>query len=272
MPRLAPEDIQEVVAAIAETPMFKWVTEKMEEEQRTGAPGTEDDLGVEEPGDDFDEPEAGPDDDLADLEDLFGPEEDEEQPVEPSEPAPEEEPIPKMPEEKNRMPYSQKNEPAAAVDKGQAQVTVEKYTALQSSHDSLIKDFGRAQDRIIQLERRNSDNDRRRRIERLAGRFPVIDTEEECTKTLYSLNADMSDEQFDEHMATIEKYAEKFSKASVYIPEGEAPTSEMNPEKYAEAQRINQLAVKIHGEALGRKETLTYDEARAEAKKRLSAG
>ena len=168
------------------------------------------------------------------------------------------------------MAYEAKQEPTAKVEKP-AQEIAEKYTALQASHDNLFKDFGRAQERIQHLERRNADLDRRQRLEKLHARFPgLVDVDEECQHALYSLGGSMSDESFDAHIATVEKYAERAAKSQVYIPDGEAPTMEANPEKYAEAQKVNQLAVKIHAAALENGEKIDYNTARQRAKERLA--
>ena len=160
------------------------------------------------------------------------------------------------------MAYDQKTEPG---------VTVEKYTALEAAHQDLFKDFGKAQSRIQILEQRNTDNDRRNRISALHTRFPSVDVEEECKLSLYSLESTWTDEQFDSHLATVEKYVEKGAKEAAYIPDGEAPHEDNAPERYAQDQAVNTEAVKIHGEALQKGEHMSYNEARAEAVKRLSA-
>ena len=149
--------------------------------------------------------------------------------------------------------------------------TVEKYTALQSSHNNLMKDFAKAQERVTLLERRNADLDRRSRLERLAERFPgMVNVDEECQVALYSLGGNMNAEAFDAHIATVEKYAERARQATLYIPEGDAPKTEASPEQYTEAARINKLAVKIHAQAMAKGEVLDYDACRARAKEQLS--
>lgn len=268
MPRLAPEDLQEIVAAIAETPQFKWITNKMEEESHAGAPGTEDDLGVDAEDEMDLGTEAGGDEDLSDLDDLLGPDEptaDTEDLAEPAEePMPEPEPdeLEPEPEEKNRMSYTQKDAPGGVV---------EKYAALQASHDRLMKDAAKMHNRIEQLERLNSDKDRKQRLQALADQFPFVDVDEECQKALFSLGGKMTDDQFEDRVATIEKYAAKAAAANVYIPQGDAPREETpSVEKYAQEQAISREAVKIYSRELEKGHKLSYDECREMAAKNLS--
>jgi len=270
MPRLAPEDLQEIVAAIAETPQFKFITELMEREQ-LGAPGTdEEDLGVE-----IEEEQEAPvdEDDMSDIESILGSDDEEEEEFTPpggeladgigEPPVDELEDEEPEPEEKLGMAYSQKNEDAA---------TVEKYTKLQSSHDRLLQDAAKMSDRIAHLERVNADNGRRRKIDELKGQFgDFIDVEDECKATLYSLGASMDNEQFDKHIASVEKYAERAAKSSVYIPTGDAPMAETSgPEKYSEAQAVSKRAIQIATTRRNKGETIDYDEAMTLARAELS--
>jgi len=266
MARLSPEDLQEIVAAIANTEQFKWITAKMEEEQQQAVPEG-DALDA-----DFDAAEPEEEDDFSDLDELAGPDEDG---LDEPAPLPEESepPLPdEEPEEKNTM-YQATKDKGAKVEKPAKPDTgtVEKYAALQSSHNNLIKDFAKAQERVTQLERRNADLDRRSRLEKLAERFPgMVNVDEECQVALYSLGGNMNTEAFDAHIATVEKYAERARQATLYIPEGDAPKTEASPEQYTEAARINKLAVKIHAQAMAKGEVLDYDTCRARAKEQLS--
>ena len=279
---LSEEALQRIVAAIAQLPVFVWAQEKMEEEQRTPAPGTEDDLGVDplgegEPeGDDFSDLDdmAGPDDG-AGMDDMAGLDEPTQTQGLPDiggdDEIPDEEPdLEPEPEEKNTMYQATKDKGAkvAKTDTG----TVEKYTALQKSHNNLMQDFAKASARVEQLERRNADLDRKSRLTDIAQRFPgIVDVDEEAKVALYTLGGTMTDEQFSSHLATVEKYAERAMRASVYIPEGEAPHQEATtPEKYAQAEAVKNMALKIHSEGLKRNENLSYDECRAKAVERLS--
>ena len=265
MPRLSPEDIQEVVAAMLATEQFKWVTTKMEEEQRETEPeGDPLDANFEEP-----EPE---DDDFSDLDDLAGDDLDEpvDEPGADAVPLPDDS-VPLQPQPRGKFTMTSANKDSGpTVDKND-QGTPERYAALQQSHNELMKDFAKMTEQVTALRRHNADLNRRGRLEQAAAKFPgLVDVDEECQVALYSLGGDMSDEAFDKHIATVEKYAERAAKASVYIPEGEAPKTEGVPEKYAEAERIKSLALTIHSEELARGKQLTYDECKAKAKERLA--
>jgi hypothetical protein len=288
MPRLAPEDLQEIVAAIAETPQFKWITEQMEQESRTGAPGTEDALGVdaggEAPVDDQDvdnlESMIGPDDEGEDMDMGGAPPEDAGMDAGPPAPEdtdedaglppadddlpPEEEEEP-QPKEKMSMPYAQNKA-------RQPDATVERYTKLRASHDRLLKDAAKMHTRIEQLERLNTDNSRRAKLSTLANQYQgFIDPDDEAKVTLYSLGSAMTDEQFDKHLAQVEKYAKKHAESSVYIPDGDAPQQEsMAPEKYALAQKISKRAVQIATAKRNKGEQIDYDEASRLAAAELS--
>lgn len=273
---LSEEALQRIVAAIAELPVFKWAQERMKEEQRVGAPGTEDDLGV-----DLGEEEVA-DDDFSDLDELAGPDEPTETPGVPDMEEPEDIPAEMddteteselEPEEKNTM-YQAKKDKGVTVQKPAKTDTgtVDKYTALQASHSNLMKDFARSQEEITMLKRRNADSDRRARLNELAHQYPgMVDLDEEAKVSLYSLGGNMTDEQFTAHVATVEKYAKRAMQASVYIPGGDAPhREETTPEKYAQAEAVKKMAVKIHSDALKQGKTLSYDECRTLAMERLS--
>jgi hypothetical protein len=98
-----------------------------------------------------------------------------------------------------------------------------------------------------------------------------MDVEEESRAVLYSLGANLTDEQFNDRIAMAERYAQRAQKASVYIPEGDAPRYEPeapSPEKYAQAQRVLKMVKKLQGEKGN--EGLNYDELKAKAIARLS--
>jgi hypothetical protein len=187
----------------------------------------------------------------------------------PEEPEPDLEP---KPEEKNTM-YQATKEPRAKVAKPAAKdAIVERYTALKASQDNLMKEHSVVVDRLAVLERDKADLLRQRRLDALAQQYPgFVDVEDESKAVLYSLGASMTDEQFDKHVATVEKYAQRAQKASVYIPEGDAPRYEPSapsPERYAQAQQVLKMVKKLQGEKGN--EGLNYDELKAKAIERLS--
>lgn len=258
MPMLAPQDLQQVIHAISQTPQFDFLTKLLEafktpdaliEAIQGGGMGAEED-GLEgglegdlgEGGGGLDEglgtaPEG---DDLGDLDALGGGEEE----PEPT-PEPEGEPSGEAPPEEEPEPERRSMSTAG-------NAVVEKYTQLQRSHNEALKDMATMHSRIQQLERTNANHARRAKIADLQTRFPTfIDASEELERCLYSQKGSMTDAEFEKHIADVERYAERHAKASVYIPTGDAPKTEDDlgsPEKYAMAQKISQRAIQISTE------------------------
>lgn len=281
MPMLAPQDLQQVIHAISQTPQFDFLTKLLEVFQtpdalvqaiQGGGMGMEGDEGLEGGLDDgggegLDDGLGGePDgDELGDLDALGGGEE--------PEPMPESEgaglPSGEAPPEKEPLP-----ERRSMTTAGNA--VVEKYTQLQRSHNEALKDMSAMHSRIQLLERTNANHARRAKISELQNRFPTfIDAGEETERCLYSQKGSMSDAEFSKHIADVERYAEKHAKASVYIPSGDAPKMEDDlgsPEKYAMSQKINQRAVKIATSYASANpgKVMTYDEAKRLAREELS--
>jgi len=256
MPMLAPQDLQQVIHAISQTPQFDFLTKLLEafktpdaliEAIQGGGAGLGGDEGLEggldQGGDEAMDQGLGiaPEgDDLGDLDALGGGEGEEPEPTPesggegpPSEEAPPEE----EPEPERRSMNTAGN------------AVVEKYTQLQRSHNEALKDMATMHSRIQQLERINANHARRAKIAELQNRFPTfIDAAEETERCLYSQKGSMTDAEFEKHIADVERYAEKHAKASVYIPTGDAPKTEEDlgsPEKYAMAQRISSRAIEI---------------------------
>ena len=283
MPMLAPQDLQQVIHAIAQTPQFDFLT-KMVETFKTpdaliqaiqgggmggeegGLEGGLDESGLDESGGGLDEglgtaPEG---DDLGNLDALGG---EEEEPT--PEPEAEGEPSGEAPPEEEPLPEKRSMSTAG-------NAVVEKYTQLQRSHNEALKDMATMHSRIQLLERTNANHARRAKIAELQTRFPTfIDAAEETERCLYSNKASMTDAEFEKHIADVERYAEKHAKASVYIPTGDAPKMEDDlgsPEKYAMAQKINQRAVKIATDYASKNpgKVMAYDEAKRIAREELT--
>jgi hypothetical protein len=283
MPKLAPEDLQQIVAAISQTPQFDFLSKLVDAfetpdaliEALQGAAGA----GGDEFGGAGDElpPDGGEGDDLANLEDVLGGDTGEE-------------PDPALDEEAGGMPGGMPPGMPAGMPPGGAPpeeeepvperrsmptsntATVEKYTQLQRSHQEALKDMSAMHSRIGMLERVNADHARKAKLNELAQRFPhFVDPAEEGTRCLYSQKASMSDAEFTKHVGDLERYAEKAQKASVYIPSGDAPKTESDtPEKYAMSQKVNQRAVQIATAMRNRGEQVDYETAKAMARKELT--
>lgn len=265
MPRLAPEDLQQIVAAISETPQFQFLTALVDTFETPEALIDSLQGGGDLGGDDLE----GGDEDLSDLDDLLG---DEPEP----EATPEEGPPgggspagmpPGPPPEGEEAPLPEKRSMKKTND-----AIVERYTQLQRSHQEALKDMSSMHNRIASLEKTNANHARRARINDLAKRFPnFVDVDEETERCLYSEKANMSSQEFDKHIADVERYAQKAQSASVYIPSGDAPRhEETSPEKYAMSQQVNQLAVKIATQKRSKGEEIDYETARQLAREQLA--
>jgi len=259
-------EVTEIMAALQETPQFKFLTRLMEEFEAEQAAAANGGMPAADPNAPPAAPApapgapppaapaapAAPGDDLADLQDLLGPEE----PSNPTAPPPAD-----KPPEKNTVAHNPNV------------VSLQKYNALHESHQKLIAQTAKQHGRLEALERSATDANRRSKLTELAGKFPgIVDVDEEAKLCLYSLGAQMSDEQFNAHVGTVEKYAQRFADSPM-IPRGEMPEryiAQTDAEKYEE--RLSRESIKIHGEIV-RKENRqpSYDECESEAKKRLGA-
>ena len=266
---LAQEDLQQIVAAILNTPHMKWIEHKMSEEQHQPAPGTPDleqqptpagaaaassPLAAAAP------PAAtGPSDqdDLENLDDILG--EGGENDEEANQPAGGVPPAPTKPKEKEphmagytqdqdvgtlREQYTQlaaENENLKASNKKVIEdlaTTVEKYTAMKAE--------------ITELQHGRADAHRRMRLNELAAQHPhFVDLDEECQSCLYSAGAAMDDEAFEKHMVTLEKYAQR-SVVNYDLPEGGVARSAPTGDRKSEYDdRLNTTAVDLYTAALG---------------------
>ena len=248
------QETAQLLAMLQETPQFKFLTRLMEEyeaEQAAAANPAAGNPAAPPPGAAAGAPPAPAapgagapsDDDLADLQDLLG----QDDPPKPNAPPPAD-----KPPEKNTVA----NNPNV--------VSMEKYTAL---HSTLTKQS----ERIVALERVAADATRRQKLNELATKFPmIVDVDDEAKVCLYSLGSKMTDDQFNAHVATVEKYGQRFADSPM-IPRGEMPEryiAQSQAEKYE--ARLADEAVKIHGEIVRREHRQpSYDECEAEAKKRL---
>jgi len=145
----------------------------------------------------------------------------------------------------------------------------------QRSHGEALKDMSAMHARIQQLERTNADHARRAKLSELQTKYPhFVDAADEGTRCLYSQKASMTDAQFESHIASVERYAQKAQQSSVYIPTGDAPKMEDDngsPEKYAQRQKINLRAVAIATAKRNRGEAIDYETAKQLAAQELAS-
>ena len=247
-------EVAEIMAALQQTPQFQFLTRMMEEYEAeqaaaanpTGMPPA--DPTAPAPGAPPAAPPAAPAPTPAappadDLDDLLGPDD-----SKPDAPPPAD-----KPPEKNTVA----NNPNV--------VSVEKYNALHSA-------LSKQSERLVALERSAADANRQQKLTELAHKFPaVVDLDEERTLCLYSLGSQLSDEQFNAHVATVEKYGQRFEDSAM-IPRGELPDRHIartDTEKYE--ARLAEEMVKYHSEVARRENRHAKpEECEAEAKKRLA--
>jgi hypothetical protein len=298
-----PDALRDLMAMILETPQFRYLTRKMEEEESlAGAgPGSEslpgqmeaaDGLGTEgnpvghdsnlsqldgrdeiEGFGNAEEPPtaSGPPDtsDLDDLNDASASDEsgEFESPNQPKKKKGDKESF-AMSSNPNAVSVEKYTELVKAHD-----ATVEKYTALEKAHTELMGDHKKLLDRVGTIEKTSTDAARRAQLEGLAEKYTAINLEDECKKCLYSQGSSMNDDAFKERIEMITSIGEQFVNSPM-IPRGSLPERytqrhAADVEKYE--QRLSEEAIAYHSEQLGLGNNVPYDACKAEAKKRLAA-
>lgn len=305
-----PDQLRDLMAMILETPQFRYLTKKMEEEEAlAGAgpgegqmPGMPDQAGQMEPADGLGADEGlndlggdvagnlsgGPEDDTdleddgdlpsgppdtSDLDDLTG------------------ESLAGKSKETN-SPTPPKDKKGASKEKHSMAsnpniVTVEKYTELadkhselekyteklKTAHEELIGDHKKLLDRVGAIERTSADSARKAQLEGLAEKYTAINLDDECKKCLYSQGSSMSDEAFVERVKMITEIGESFVNSPM-IPRGSLPeryTERRSADIEKYEQRLAEEAINYHTEQMALGQNVPYDTCKAEAKKRLAA-
>lgn len=283
---LSNEDIGQIMQAITSTPQFQFLEQLMAQEQGAG-----EQPGAGEPdGDEAPPPDAMPpaEDDLSDLDDLMVDDQGGGE-VPPAPPEGEE------PTEKNgRMGELAGQIGGSAIGAGPgarlgghignkldpfsnkaAGNIATKYSQLRTAHNSLVQEHGRLNQQVTALQRRATDADRAATIHALAGKFgEFVDVNEELNACLYSRNANMSDQAFASHMASVEKYAQRAAMAARTvgdtIPAGRVPREVPDAQREQYSQRLTSEAVRIHTRAINAgKDGYTWEMAKEEARKAL---
>jgi hypothetical protein len=257
--------LEQIVEAVMQLPPMQWAMQKMSEPEP--GPGGMDQLSpsgsaapppglppsapaTPAPGG---PPGAPPSDvptgegDLGDLDDVLGGDDD--QPPAPGLPDADD---PAKEKEKNSMAYTAQN----------ATLELQKY---QASHERLVREHGRTLERIQALEHEATDAKRQARFAKLRADHPAFPIDDDEIKpALYSMGGNMTDPEFERHVATMEKYAARFVQP-VNLPEGEAARSEPDATKDQYAARLSREAVRIATAAADAGKPMTWDEARAKA-------
>lgn len=281
--------LNRIVEALLATPQMKWVAEQMTQTP-PGPDGADDDLSTATPSaadsatpaavgaaPTPQPPGASPagnapgngddDDDLSDLDDLLsGGGDDESAPPVPHKPEP-------VPPEKKTMAYTQSPDSGISVEqytalRGEYAQLKDQYTALHNAQTKLVQDHGRNLTRLQSLERESADAKRTARLTQFAADHPQFPLDDDDRKpAMYSLGGTMTDEQFESHMATLERYAARFV-PQVRIPTGEAPQGELDKEQYE--AKLSRTAVQIYSDSLQTDKPLNYEQAIVAAKAKLA--
>ena len=283
-PMLANEELAQIMSAFMETPQMQFLDQLMQQHQSTHGDqeaepdpmgddrgngnhnNYEDETPPAEPEiveDLADESEPTGTEDIADLSDLLVPEEDEE-----------EDPMKAMRQRHSRrsaQPKHQGNGQAADSEPSQSV----KYSRLKTAHNKLVEDHGRLAKAFEASQRNATDAERAAAVHQLAAEYPdFVDVATELDTVLYSRNANMSDEAFEKHVSTVEKYAQRadmHARASrPDLPLGEVDRGRgdrQQNEKYA--AKLAQETVRIYTKAINSGRDCTYDDARAEAEKAM---
>lgn len=276
---MGPDDgqltIDKIVEAVMALPPIQWAMQKMSEpEPGPGgmdeltppasaanapapgavpqpAPGGPPGAGDQPPGAD----PAG--DDYGDLDDLLGGDETT-PPGAPAGPADEDD---------DDQPPGSKEKLSMAAN----QITPERYAALRKAQDTLVRTVGQQQAQIQALTRESADAKRQARFAQLRADHPAfpLDDEQDIRPALYSLGGNMSDAEFDRHVATIERFAQKFVQP-VRLPEGERVGQQETLDKDEYAARRSGLAIQLYQAAAGTDNELDWEQALAAADKQLT--
>lgn len=271
---MGPDDgqltIEKIVEAVMALPPMQWAMQKMSEPEP--GPGGMDELtppasaanapppgAVPQPapGGPTGGPPPGPGpegDEYGDLDDLLGGDEG----TPPGAPAgPDDDQYPEDEQERLSMAANQ--------------VTPERYAALRRAQDTLVRTVGQQQAQIQALSRESADAKRQARFAQLRAdhpRFP-IDDEQDVKPALYSLGGNMTDAEFDRHITTIERYAQKWVE-QVRLPEGEIDRPRETSDKEQYAARRSGLAVQLYQAAAGTDNELDWEQALAAADRQLT--
>lgn len=269
---MTPEDLKQIIDALLETPHMKWVAEQMQSD--TPGPGGMSDLppgeGEEPP---MGAPAGGPPiPDAApggnDLDELMGggpP------PPTPAGPPGAGGPPPTAGEDEKEKFSMHSSSPTVTLSREQYTALRSENASLRNSQQALIADHGRNLARLDALEHSATDTIRRGRLQTLAADRPSIDVEAECAVTLYSLGANMSDDAFDQHLATLERAAPP-QVEQTRLPTGGTPPPRNETEAQKYEQKRQALAVRIatqHVDATGN--AMPWTEAVQKAEEKLTA-
>lgn len=119
--------------------------------------------------------------------------------------------------------YSQGQAPMRYAADEDEEVEKERYAAMEEKYLQLVGEFAQMKTRQGALEAERTDAIRSHRLHQLCSRMGgVVDFDEESSKVLYSAGADISDDEFEERLEMIERYASLAVPPTGMVPEGVA--------------------------------------------------
>lgn len=146
----------------------------------------------------------------------------------------------------------------------------ERYSALEADHRNLMEEHTALRRGFAEVRMREADATRRAAIGELANQFPhFIERDREESKCLYSAGSEMTDEQFDEHLAELEHYAAKAPVASGMVPAGVFPERSRSVETERYEANLAAKTVEVYTQALAAGRKMTHSEAKAAAKEMI---
>ena len=163
-------------------------------------------------------------------------------------------------------------EPMSKPYSAQRYVNVDRYQArigqLENTVSQQMKTINKMT-AVMQAEHRNAADVRRRaQLETMSSRYSIIDCDEELEKCLYELGSQMTDKDFEKHLASLEKFgARAEALGGARIPQGELPMTEKDTERFAAEC---QIAQDIFNEKVNQGEWIDWDTAMGLARQRKS--
>lgn len=163
----------------------------------------------------------------------------------------------------------EKNSMSAYSAKTIQDLTKENYS-LRKSQNHVVRQLGEATARLQSLERAAADAKRQAKFLEFGSRFPQFPLDDDDRKpALYSMGSNMTDSQFDQYMAGLERHAAKVPILQTQLPRGEAASNPSDIEKEQFAMRAQQRAVELYQMSQGGSNPLVWEQAWENACKEL---
>jgi hypothetical protein len=149
---------------------------------------------------------------------------------------------------------------------GDDEAVTEKYSQefvdeLVENHKQLIEETGKLRASVGQLMTERTDAQRVFRLQGMAQKYSAIEAnlDEELGRVLYSAGSSMTDEEFEFHCDTIERYAAQSSPPKEMIPDGQVAQDGKVAEKVLYSQEFNDEVVRRCTRKLSSGVVATFD-------------